>query len=139
PSRLALPVMKCAGQLPTIAATAGSSVQETSRLVPWPATRSSAATMSPGVVVSAGRFIAVRLPHFRSVTVAAQMSPSTVHRGEDNAMGVSAGAGHSACIPASGSRMMLDRKLDAAALGFPGRTDTVINRTDLPRTNPFRV
>jgi len=35
--------------------------------------------------------------------------------------------------------MIPDRKLDAAALGLPGRTDTVISRTGRPRTKPLRV
>ena len=35
--------------------------------------------------------------------------------------------------------MIPDRKPDAAALGRPGRTDTVMSRTDRPRTNPLRV
>ena len=62
-----------------------------------------------------------------------------MRRGEDSATGVSGGTGQGARSPASGSRMIPDMKLDAAAFGLPGRTDTVISRTERPRTNPLRV
>ena len=53
--------------------------------------------------------------------------------------GVSGATGQVARSPASGSRMIPETKLDAAALGLPGRTATVISRTERPRTNPLRV
>jgi len=46
---------------------------------------------------------------------------------------------HAARNPASGSRMIPDMKPDSAAFGLPGRTDTVMSRTDLPRANPLRL
>jgi len=95
--------------------------------------------MSLGVVVSPGRFIAVRLPQPASVAAAARSSPSSARPGEASATGVSAGTGHGARSPASGSRMIPDTKLDAAAFGRPGRTATVISRTDRPRAKPLRV
>src|SRR5947209_924104 len=110
----------------------GSSDQSIRSLVPAPATRSSEAAIWRGVVVSAGRFIAVRLPHEASLASAASMMPCKVRRGEHSATGVPGGTGHTERLPASGSRMIPDRKLDAAALGLPGRTDTVIKRTDRP-------
>ena len=74
-----------------------------------------------------------------SLTSAARRIPCRVRRGEDSAIGVSGGTGQAARSPASGSRMIPDMKLDAAAFGLPGRTDTVISRTERPRTNPLRV
>ena len=54
PSRAARSVRTRAGQLATIRATAGSGTQSISALTAGPATRSSAATMSATVTVSAG-------------------------------------------------------------------------------------
>ena len=91
-----------------------------SRLASRPVTRSSASAIARGVVVKDGRFMAVRLPHRSSVVSAARRMPSIVRCGEESATGVSAGTGHTAASPATGSRMMLDRKLEAAAFGVPG-------------------
>src|SRR5580693_2353197 len=98
-----------------------------------------ASAIAWGVVASAGRFIAVLLPQATSLTAAARRIPSRVRRGEDSATGVSAGTGQVARTPARGSRTIPDMKLDAAALGLPGRTDTVISRTERPRTKPRRL
>src|SRR5580658_9745287 len=98
-----------------------------------------AAAMDRGVVVSAGRFIAVLLPQTASLTAAARRIPSRVRCGEESAIGVSAGTGQAARSPARGSRMIPDMKLDAAPFGLPGRTVTVISRTERPRTKPLRV
>ena len=95
--------------------------------------------MDRGVVVSAGRFSAVVLPQAASSAATARSIPCRVRRGEDSATGVSGGTGQGARSPASGSRMIPDMKLDAAAFGRPGRTETVISRTERPRTNPLRV
>ena len=65
--------------------------------------------------------------------------PSIVLAGEESAIGVSGGTGHAARRPASGSRTIPERKLEAAAFGAPGRTATVIRRTVRPRRNPLRV
>jgi hypothetical protein len=82
--------------------------------------------------------MAVRLPQVASSTAAARRIPSIVRRGDDSATGVSGSTGHRARSPA-GFAMIPDRKPDAAALGRPGRTDTVMSRTDRPRTNPCGV
>ena len=95
--------------------------------------------MSATVTVSAGRVTAVRPPQASSDEVAAQSSPSMARAGEMSATSVAAPTGQAARWPASGSRMMPDRKPDAAALGRPGRTLTVIRRTARPRRNPLRV
>ncbi len=49
------------------------------------------------------------------------------------ATGVSSGTGQAARTPASGSRIMPLKKPEAAPLGWPGRTLTVISRTLRPR------
>jgi hypothetical protein len=67
------------------------------------------------------------------------MIPSIVRAGEASATGVSGGTGQAAFWPASGSRIIPDRKLDAAPLGLPGRTLTVIRRTLRPRMKPLRA
>ena len=47
--------------------------------------------------------------------------------------------GSVASWPASGSRMMPEKKLEAAALGAPGRTLTVGSRIPTPSKNPRRL
>ena len=59
--------------------------------------------------------------------------------GEASATSVAGPTGQAARWPASGSRMMPDMKPEAAALGRPGRTLTVISRMLRPRRNPLRV
>ena len=128
-----------AGQVFTMLAMAASGTQSISAVAAGPATRSSAAAISRGVVVSAGRVSAVRGPHCASATSAARSRPSMVRAGDDSATGVSGSTGHTERCPARGSRSMPLRKLDAAPLGRPGRTLTVISRTVRPRTKPLRV
>ncbi len=82
---------------------------------------------------------AVWSPHACSVHVAAHSSAVTALAGEASAASVSGGTGQVARWPARGSRMMLDRKPDAAAFGRPGRTQTVISRMARPRRKPFLV
>jgi hypothetical protein len=90
-------------------------------------------------MVRAGRVTAVRPPHASSDEVAAQSSPSMARAGDMSAASVCGPTGQTARWPASGSRMMPERKPDAAAFGRPGRTVTVIRRTARPRRNPLRV
>ena len=61
-----------------------------------------------------------------------------VRAGDDSATRVSSGTGQAPRSPASGSRIMPLKKLEAAALGRPARTATVISRTLRPRTKPLR-
>jgi hypothetical protein len=65
--------------------------------------------------------------------------PSMVRAGEARATAVSRGTGQAARWPASGSRIMPLKKLEAAPLGLPGRTLTVISRTLRPRMKPLRA
>ena len=62
-----------------------------------------------------------------------------VQRGDETAIGVESATGQIARSPFSGSRMMPETKLDAAAFGRPGRTVTVIRRRLRPRSIPRRV
>ena len=128
-----------AGQLVMMRVIASSGAQSMRAAASGPATRASAAAISPGVVDRAGRFMAVRGPQSVSLASSARIRPSMVRAGDESATGVSGGTGHTACSPASGSRTMPERKLDAAALGLPGRTLTVIRRTLRPRTKLLRV
>src|ERR1700743_969093 len=98
-----------------------------------------ASAMDRGVVASAGRFIAVVLPHVASPTAAARRIPCRVRRGDESAPGGPGGPGQVARSPASGSRMIPDTKLDAAAFGLPGRTAPVISRAERARTHPLRA
>src|SRR5258708_28817085 len=127
-----------AGEFVTIPATAGSGTQSISALTSGPAARSSAATMSATVTVRAGRLTAVRPPQASSDDVAARSSPSIARAGEMMDASVRASTGQIARSPASGSRMMPDRKPDAAPLGRTGRTLTVAPTTAPPRSDPFR-
>ena len=139
PSSFARGVENLAGQLPTMARIASSWTQSTRLLGFVFVARSSALSMSLGVVDRAGRFSAVRLPQVRSSAVMALTIPSIVRAGDDRAIGVDAGTGQVARCPASGSRMIPEMKLEAAALGLPGRTATVMSRRLRPRINPRRV
>ena len=47
--------------------------------------------------------------------------------------------GSTASSPASGSRMMLEKKPDAALFGLPGRTQMVGRRMLMPSSRPLRV
>ena len=94
--------------------------------------------MSATVMVSAGRLTALRPPQVSSSAAAARRSPWMVRAGEASATAVCGPTGQTARWPASGSRMMLERKPEAAAFGRPGRTQTVISRTVRPRRNPLR-
>ena len=49
------------------------------------------------------------------------------------------GTGSDASSPASGSRMMPEKKPDAARLGLPGRTTTLGSRMPIPSQKPRRV
>src|SRR5215469_15286366 len=139
PSAVARAVEKRAGQLRTIDAMASSGSQPTRALTAGPATRSSVRTISPTVTVTDGRLTAVGSPHAVGAASAARSSPSIARAGELSATAVSGGTGAFADRPASGSLMMPDRNPDAAALGRPGRTLTVIKRTDRPWMNPLRA
>ena len=51
----------------------------------------------------------------------------------------SSDTGSTASSPASGSRMMLEKKPEAALFGLPGRTQIVGSRIEMPSSRPLRV
>ena len=71
--------------------------------------------------------------------VAAWRMNSTAARGEACQCITLSETGSTASWPASGSRMMLEKKPDAALLGLPGRTQIVGSRRLSPSRKPLRV
>ena len=63
----------------------------------------------------------------------------TPDRGDANQCRTSVGTGNVASSPLSGSRMMLEKKPDAAWFGLPGRTQIVGRRRPMPSMNPRRL
>src|SRR5579872_2352915 len=139
PSRAARSDRTLAGQVANILATAGSGTQSISARASGPAVRSRASAIWATDTVSAGRFTAVRPPQAWSEDVAAHNRPPMALAGDASTTSVPGSTGHVARRPASGSRMMPDRKPEAAALGRPGRTLIVISRIARPRRKPLRV
>ena len=82
--------------------------------------------VAPGIVT------ARRLPRGAVSIVAAWSTKLTAERGEAMVWTTPRGTGSTAGRPRSGSRMMPEKKPEAAALGLPGRTQIVGNRTDTP-------
>ena len=71
--------------------------------------------------------------------VAACSRNSTAARGEANQWRTSSGTGSTASSPFNGSRMIPEKKPDAARFGAPGRTQIVGSRTPTPSMNPRRL
>ena len=71
--------------------------------------------------------------------VAAWRMNATAARGEACQCITVSETGSTASAPASGSRMMLEKKPDAALLGLPGRTQMVGRRMLSPSRKPLRV
>ena len=69
--------------------------------------------------------------------VAAWMRKAMAARGSQAVAHVFA-TGSTASWPTSGSRMMLEKKPDAALLGLPGRTQMVGRRMPMPSKKPRR-
>ena len=67
------------------------------------------------------------------------MSPATVLATDVTGWATCGSTGQMDSTPASGSRMMPEKKEEAAPLGFPGRTVTVISRAERPSMKPLRV
>ena len=70
--------------------------------------------------------------------VAAWRRNATAARGEANQWRTSAETGRTAGRPCRGSRMMPEKKPDAARFGAPGRTQIVGSRIAMPSMNPRR-
>ena len=70
--------------------------------------------------------------------VAAWMRKPTAERGLACQWRTSSATGSTASSPASGSRMMSEKKPEAALLGLPGRTQIVGSRMPMPSKKPRR-
>ena len=73
----------------------------------------------------------------RSMSAACRKNP-TAERGLACQWRTSSRTGSTASSPTSGSRMMLEKKPDAALFGFPGRTQMVGRRSPIPSKKPRR-
>jgi len=71
--------------------------------------------------------------------VAAWIRKLTAERGEACQWRTWSDTGSTASMPFSGSRMMLEKKPDAALLGVPGRTQIVGKRMLSPSKKPRRL
>ena len=118
-------------------AIAGSGSKRTRSRAALPPTASSASSISLTRVVSAGRFTAMRPPRDSDSPTA--IKPSIVLWEMPTQLASQVGTGQTAGRRCRGSRMMVERNPDAAPLGWPGLTVTVISRALRPSMNPFRV
>ena len=87
-----------------------------------PATRVSASICSPTVQQTPGMVRLMRSPSWARVRPAAWIRKPTAERGLACQCSTLSATGSSASWPASGSRMMPEKKPEAALFGLPGRT-----------------
>ncbi len=130
---------KFAGQVETMRSIAGSCRHCTRLATASPATRASAATISPTATEIPGTLIErvwANAPAPASWPIS--MFAITA-RGEITHIRVSRETGQIASTPASGSRMIPLANDDAALFGLPGRTVTVGRRSERPSRKPLRV
>ena len=104
-----------------------------------PATRRSAAICSPTVQATPGMVRLMRGPSFSRVSEAACTRKPAAERGLACQCITLSSTGSTASLPASGSRMMLEKKPEAALFGLPGRTQMVGRRMPTPSRKPLRV
>ena len=116
----------------------GSGCQVIRASAPGPATRVIAAIISPIVSLRPVRFRQRLNPKAAPSSVAAWIRLATTVRGAVCQTAKSRGTGQFAVCPCSVSRKIEDMKLDAAALGLPGRIETVGRRRPRPSRNPRR-
>ena len=118
---------------------AGSGCQSMRSATASPATRRSAATMSPTLTLMPGTLIERRVVNADAGASWPTTRLSIAVRGDDTHILVCGDTGHSARSPASGSRMMPLANDDAALFGWPGRTVIVGRRSERPSIMPLRV
>ena len=138
PSAFARAVSKRAGQLPTMDSIFGSGCAFTSARAVAPPIRSSASSMSATVTEIPGNINILELPHALASRLSACIRLRITPRGESKYKGKDSGTGRSPVSPFNGSRIILLAKLEAAALGHPGRTAMVGSRRARPSTMPRR-
>ncbi len=103
-----------------------------------PAILRNASICSATVADTPGRFRARRPPSDDNSASAAVTRKPTAERGLACQARTLPSTGSTASLPAKGSRMMLEKNPDAAALGFPGRTQMLGRRKLTPSKNPLR-
>ena len=81
----------------------------------------------------------MRAPSWPGGSPAAWIRKLTAARGLACQWRTLSSTGSTASIPASGSRMMLEKNPDAARLGLPGRTEIVGSLMATPSRKPRRV
>ena len=104
-----------------------------------PATFRSASICSPTVTDRPGMVRLRRAPTLAPSRPAAWSRKFTAERGLACQWRTLSGTGSTASWPASGSRMMLEKKPEAAMLGLPGRTQMVGSLMPMPSMKPRRV
>ena len=130
---------KFRGQPSTMPMIVGSGSRRIRAVTALPATRSSAAICSPTVTERPGMLRLRRAPIAAVSMVPAWMRKPTADRGEACQCRTSSETGSTASCPASGSRMMFEKKPEAALFGLPGRTQIVGRRMPMPSSSPLRV
>ena len=104
-----------------------------------PPTLRNASICSPTVALMPGMLRLRRVPSLAVSRLAACSRKSIAARGEANQWRTLSGTGSTASWPASGSRMMPEKKPDAALFGLPGRTQIVGRRMPMPSKKPRRL
>ena len=122
PSAWARRVSKLPGQPETIRMTVSSGSWRIRRTASSPATRPNAAICSAMVTDTPGMFRQRSFPSAPASIAAAWTRKPTAERGEACQCRTSSDTGNTASCPFNGSRMMLEKKPEAARFGLPGRT-----------------
>ena len=130
---------KRVGQPETIFMIAASGSRRMRATTFSPATRRSAAICSPTVQATPGMVRLMRGPSFSRVSEAACTRKPAAELRAGVPVHHALLTGSTASLPASGSRMMLEKKPDAALFGVPGRTQMVGSRMPTPSRKPLRV
>ena len=123
----------------TIAQMVGSGSSRISAVNLSPATRASDSICSPTVTPTPGMVRLGRGPSFPLSMPAAWTRKLIAERGLAWVCSTVRGTGRIASWPASGSRIMPEKKPEAALFGLPGRTQIVGRRMPMPSKMPRRV
>ena len=116
----------------------GSGSRRISAVTCDPATACRAAICSPTVTDMPGMVRLGRPPRSAGSSEAACVRKWIAERGLVIQWRTLSVTGRIACCPTSGSRMIPEKKPEAARLGLPGRTQIVGRRRPMPRTMPRR-
>jgi len=130
---------KLRGQPSTMRMIVGSGSRRMRRATLSPATLRNASICSATVALIPGMLRLRRVPSCPLSILAACSRKSMAARGEANQWRTLSGTGSTASWPESGSRMMPEKKPEAALFGLPGRTQIVGRRMPMPSMNPRRL